>query len=127
LNKVAKVDSRFKAETMEITRKIEFSVATNRRFVIRESDVNRQTSCLACGSTMLTTGQAARLFGITQRRIFQIVEIGEAHYSGNESDSEVVCLSSLAQALILDACRGEDLAPEKEQLMPVLGLRDRQF
>jgi len=84
---------------MEIKRKIEMVVATNSRYIIRQSPSGRQIACAECGYPMLTAEQAANIFGITQRRIFQIIETAGAHYTELEAGAVMVCLTSLAAVL----------------------------
>ena len=48
---------------------------------------------------MLTAEQAAEMFGITQRRIFQIVETGAAHFTEAEVGALMICITSLAIVL----------------------------
>ena len=89
---------------MKISRKIEMWVKTDRRYIIQESPATSKVNCPACGEQMLTAGSLARMFDITQRRIFQIVEMGSVHYTENAPDSEMICLSSLSA--FLEAGRG---------------------
>ncbi len=84
---------------MEIRRKIEMLVATNRRYVIRQSAPGRPTACAECGEPMLMTEQAAGFFGVKQRRIFQIIENEVAHYTEIEAGAVMICLTSLAEVL----------------------------
>ncbi|MBA2737643.1 MAG: hypothetical protein H0U50_12755, partial [Pyrinomonadaceae bacterium] len=49
---------------MEIKRKFEMSVATNRRYIIRQSKQVGQIACAECGEPMLMSEQAAGFFGI---------------------------------------------------------------
>jgi hypothetical protein len=84
---------------MEIKRKFEWQVVTHRRFVIRRSSTEKQIVCVECGEPMLATGQAASMFGITQRRIFQTIENDATHYAETESGAVMICLSSLAKFL----------------------------
>lgn len=84
---------------MKIKRKIEMLVATNEIYVIRKSSTHRPTACAKCGKPMLTAEQTANLFGITQRRIFQMIEAGAAHYTEAEAGAVMICLSSLAAVL----------------------------
>ena len=46
------------------------------------------------------TERAAALFGIKQRRIFQIIETEAAHFTEIEAGTVAICLTSLA--IILD-------------------------
>ncbi len=84
---------------MKIKRKIEILVATNQKYVIRKSSSVRQIACAKCGEPMLTTEQAAGMFDITQRRIFQIIEIEAAHFTEIESGAVMICITSLAELL----------------------------
>lgn len=84
---------------MEIKRKFEMLVTTNRRYTIRQSPPGRQIGCAECGEPMLTTEQAAGLFGITQRRVFQIIETKAAHFTEIEAGAVMICLPSLAAVL----------------------------
>lgn len=86
---------------MEIKRKFEMLVATNRRYVIRQSAPGRQILCAECGEPMLTAEQAANLFGIQQRRIFQIIETEAAHFTETKAGAAMICITSLA--IVLDA------------------------
>ncbi len=84
---------------MEIKRKFEMLVATNRRYIIRQSPSGRQLACAECGEPMLRVEQAAGLFDIKQRRIFQIIETETAHFTETAAGAAMICLSSLAAAL----------------------------
>ena len=48
---------------------------------------------------MLPVEQAAGLFGIRQRRIFQIIEAEAAHFTELEAGAVMICLTSLAEVL----------------------------
>jgi len=84
---------------MEIKRNFEMLVATNRRYIIRQSPSGRQTACAECGEPMLTAEQAANIFGIAQRRIFQIIETEAVHYTETEAGAVMICITSLAEFL----------------------------
>lgn len=88
---------------MEIKRSFEQLVVTKRRFVIRQSPSVKQTACAKCGEPMLTIAQAAVLFGIKQRRIFQMVETGAAHFAEIEAGALMICLNSLSAVLDCDS------------------------
>ncbi len=88
---------------MEIKRKFEMLVATNRRYTIRQSPSVRQIACLECGEPMLTIEQAAGLLGIRQRQIFQIIEADAAHFTETEAGALMICLNSLAAVLDCDS------------------------
>ncbi len=84
---------------MEIKRKFEMLVATNRRYIIRQSTSGKQIACAECGEPMLTTEQAADFFGIKQRRIFQIIETKAAHFTEIEAGAVMICMTSLTEVL----------------------------
>jgi len=84
---------------MEIKRNFEMLVATNRRYIIRQSPLVRQIACAECGEPMLRVEQAAVLFGITQRRIFQIIETETVHFTESEVGAVMICITSLAEIL----------------------------
>ena len=84
---------------MEIKRKIEMLIATNEKYVIRKSSTRSQTACAECGAPVLTTEQAANLFDITQRRIFQIIEAEAVHFTEAEAGVAMICITSLAEFL----------------------------
>lgn len=88
---------------MEIKRKIEKVIHTNRRFVISFSQNIEQMPCAECGAEMLPIEKAAAVFGIKQRRIFQIIEkeVG-LHFIETETSSVMICLSSLSVILNQD-------------------------
>ncbi len=97
---------------MEIKRKFEMLIETNRRYVIRQSRSGKQIACAECGEPMLKTDQAADFFGIKQRRIFQIIETEAAHFTDTGAGAVMICITSLAdfldaeQTLILaNSCR----------------------
>ena len=92
---------------MEIKRSFEMLVATNRRYTIRQPAPGRQIACAECGEPMLTTEQAANIFGIKQRRVFQIIETEAAHFTETEAGALMICLTSLAE--VLDG--GQTLTP----------------
>lgn len=82
---------------MEIKRKVEKLTAKKRQYVIRQSPNIKQSNCGKCGKPNLTTEQAAVFFGVSQRRIFQIIETKAVHFSEIESSSAMICLTSLAE------------------------------
>ena len=84
---------------MEVKRKFEWFVETNRRYIIRQSAPDRQIVCAKCGEPMLTTEQAACFFGVKQRRIFQIIESGAAHFTEIEAGATIICITSLVEFL----------------------------
>ena len=84
---------------MEIKRRFEMSVATNRRYIIRQSKQVGQIACAECGEPMLRVEQAANIFNIKQRRIFQIIETEAAHFTESEAGAVMICLTSLAAVL----------------------------
>lgn len=84
---------------MEIKRKFEMLVATNRRYIIRQTNTGDQMTCSKCGSAMLVAEKTAVLFGIKQRIIFQLIEKNAAHFTETEAGAVMACLSSIAESL----------------------------
>ncbi len=84
---------------MEIKRKFEMLVETNRRYVIRQSPSGAPKACAECGAPVLAAEQAAGFFGIRQRRVFQIVETEAIHFTETEAGAAMICLKSLATFL----------------------------
>lgn len=74
-------------------------VATKRRFTIRQSPNVEPIVCATCGAATLTAEQAAVLFGIKQRAVFQLIETGAAHFAETEIGAVMICLTSLAEIL----------------------------
>ncbi len=101
---------------MEIKRKFEVLVATHRRYVIEHSPVGRQMMCLVCREPMLTTEQAAGLFAVKQRRIFQIIEAAEAHFAEDEADVVMICLSSLAAVFDRESQEGKRMTTTEKRV-----------
>ncbi|MGB2753163.1 MAG: hypothetical protein WBC19_13995 [Pyrinomonadaceae bacterium] len=82
---------------MEIKRKVEIFTATNRRFVVRRNKPAQDIACVSCGTTMVTAEQAAEIFGISQRSVFQFVETGTVHFTElAEGGAALICLASFA-------------------------------
>jgi hypothetical protein len=84
---------------MIINRKIEMLIATKESYIIRKSSSDARTVCAKCGEPTLTAQQTAGIFGITQRRIFRLIEAGAAHFTETETGAVMICLSSLATVL----------------------------
>lgn len=84
---------------MEIKRNFEEIVFTKRRFVIHQTPPVKQTTCTECGAPVLAIEPAANWLGITQRRIFRIIETGAAHFIESESGALMICMNSLAAVL----------------------------
>ncbi|MBK8303506.1 MAG: hypothetical protein IPK98_08980 [Chloracidobacterium sp.] len=82
---------------MEIKRKVEIFTATNRRFVVRRNKPAHDIACVSCGTTMVTAEQAAEIFGISQRSVFQFVEAGRVHFTElAEGGAAMICITSFA-------------------------------
>ncbi len=84
---------------MEIKRKIEIFTATNRRLVVRRNNPAHDITCTDCGTTMVTSENAAKIFGISQRNVFRLVEAGSVHFTEVENGELMICLRSLTAVL----------------------------
>jgi hypothetical protein len=84
---------------MEIRRKVELTVTTNRRYIIRRSASSGSAECEVCGKPMLTAEPSAKFFDISQRYLFQMIETGALHYAETETNEVRICITSLAEFL----------------------------
>lgn len=82
---------------MEIKRKTEIFVETNRRFVIHQQEPAEQIFCPQCAEPMLTAEQTAALFETSRRDMYRLVENSTVHFTETEAGILLVCPSSLAQ------------------------------
>ena len=81
---------------MEITRKTDILVKTRRRFTVSRADFPDRIECRECSELMLKAEQAARLFGISCRELYRLIEVGAADYIETENGASFVCTTSLA-------------------------------
>lgn len=77
----------------------EISVEKTRRFIIRLPETDKTIRCPACGEVMLTAETAAVLFRVKCRLVYQLVELGAAHFVETEAGAMFVCPSSLDRAI----------------------------
>ena len=70
-------------------------VKTDRRFIIREQPLNTKASCPVCGESMIDAEHAARLFEISQRQVFQLIETGKVHFIETDTGKTLICLASM--------------------------------
>ena len=84
---------------MEIKRKTEIFVETSRRFVIHGPESAEQIVCRECGEPMLAAEQAAALFDIGRRTVYQIIENATIHFVETEAGVLLVCPDSLSRIL----------------------------
>jgi len=83
-------------DVMQIKRELEIKMVSNRRYVIRRSDsASASTTCPVCGEPMISVEQAARLTGVNQRRLFQIIETGTVHFAETEAGVAMICIASM--------------------------------
>jgi len=82
---------------MQIKRELEVTVVSNRHYVIRRSrSDSEEASCAVCGEPMLVVEQAAKLLGVSQRRIFRLIENGTVHFAEPEAGTAMICIASMA-------------------------------
>lgn len=82
---------------MEIKRKIELFSATNRRFVVRRQTPEQEVVCATCGNGMVTSEQVAKIFKISQRSVFKLLETGTVHFTElAEGGAALICINSFA-------------------------------
>lgn len=80
---------------MEIKRKLKISATTKRRIFFADSTAREPIICSKCGSVQSTVREAALFLGIKQRRIFQLIELNEVHYSETETGEVMICPSTV--------------------------------
>ena len=85
---------------MAIHRRISIVAATERVLIICPAGHTRRTECQTCAAQgpMLTPVEAARLMHESQRRIYQLLEAGQLHFTETE-DELLICPTSLRRAL----------------------------
>lgn len=93
---------------MEIKRTVELFVETNRRFVIRQSELGKPFFCPQCNEPMLAAEQASLLYGISRREVYRIVETESVDFAEIETGAVMICLASLAAFLETGAKRLPD-------------------
>lgn len=82
---------------MQIKREFEMTTRASRRFIIRQSPTeNISIPCARCGEPMIEAEQAAKFFGVNQRRIFQIIETGMIHFLETDMGTTMICIASMA-------------------------------
>lgn len=84
---------------MEIKRRTEILIETQRQIVVHDSDSSGQINCPQCGETMLAAEHAAAVFGISRRAAYQFIENETAHFVETETGAVMLCLPSLTAIL----------------------------
>jgi hypothetical protein len=82
---------------MEIKRTTEILVETERRYVVQQPEHTEPIICSSCSEIMLAAEQAAAIFDLSNRTVYQLVEKGTTHFVETEMGSLFVCLRSLAE------------------------------
>ncbi len=81
---------------MEIKRTTEILVETERRYVVHQPDQFEPVFCSICNELMITAEQAAVVFDLSNRAVYQLVENGTPHFAESETGALFVCPNSLA-------------------------------
>ena len=97
---------------MKLKRTTEILVETERRYVVHQPDHIEQVICSTCNESMITAEQAAVLFDLRHRAVYQLVENGTAHFVETETGVLFVCPKSLVCGEATTSERG----PCKRQL-----------
>lgn len=61
---------------------------------------------------MVVAEQAAKLFGVGQRQIFQIIETGDVHFCETDTGTTLICIASMG-----GEGKSNALRPDKGKLM----------
>jgi hypothetical protein len=81
---------------MQIKRELEVKMSASRRFIIRQLPTDATHGpCAECGEPMVPAEQAANLFGVNQRRIFQLIETGTVHHAEAKTGTTLICVASI--------------------------------
>lgn len=81
---------------MEIIRKTEILVETNRRFTVAQTEIAEKVVCRECAEPMIKAEQVTNLFGITCRAVYRLIEEAAIDFSETENGASFVCPNSLA-------------------------------
>ena len=78
-------------------RRIEITVEHQRILLVRRREPSTHIRCEACAGRpqMLSSDEAARLLGVSERTIFQRVEARQVHFVETDDGRLYVCGSSL--------------------------------
>ena len=79
---------------MEIIRKTNVLIRTERKLVIHNPERQPQVWCERCTEQMVTAQEAATLHGVGAREIFRLIESGDIHFV--EMGSETFVCPNLA-------------------------------
>lgn len=82
---------------MEIKRKTEIFVETNRRFVIHQPESAEPSFCPQCAEPMFTAEQAAAFFNVSRRDIYRLIDNHAVHFIETDTGYLMVCPKSLAE------------------------------
>ncbi len=83
---------------MEIKRRTEIFVETNRRFVIHQPESADEIFCPRCAEPMLTAEQSAAFFKISRRDIYRSIESDAVHFIEAETGILFICPNSLGKS-----------------------------
>ena len=83
---------------MEIKRTTQVVVETERRYVVHQPEHTESIICSSCNEVMLPAEQAAMVFDLSTRKVYQLVEKGTTHFVETETGTLFVCLPSLAES-----------------------------
>jgi len=95
-------DFEFNLKRMEIIRKTNILIKTERKFVIRQSSAEEEIWCETCDGQMITAQNAAVLHGISTREIYGLVEKGTLHFVESGAKILYVCPSLIYPANLPD-------------------------
>lgn len=76
---------------MEIKRKTNILVKTERKLVVQMDETGEQPGCENCAEQMFTAQSAAVFFGISTREIYRLIETGKIRFIETESKIIYIC------------------------------------
>lgn len=84
---------------MEIIKRTNIFVKTERRLVIQNQPVDETVECRQCPGQMIAPGAAASFFGVSRRAIYRFIEREEIHFIETETNEIYVCPISIKDVL----------------------------
>ena len=87
---------------MEIKRKIEITLETNKRCIVRlPDDWDEGIFCPQCETVelLISAEQAAAFFNISRRTVYRLADNGSLHFVETDAGAVFVCPSSMQNVL----------------------------
>jgi hypothetical protein len=83
-----------RSKVLKIRKKIAVTVQTQKLLIIKRPKNSVFEVCAACGATLVTPEDIARLLGKRTRDVYREIENGTLHFNEFENGRLLVCLDS---------------------------------